>query len=120
MSTPTNQCSCILGVCPHPLTSVLDCRCVCVSGRTAADGKSCVNETGFLIVGGKKKIRFLSANPFSRPPPFKTINRRLRNVMALDIDFESHIIYFADSTRRAAIKAVYLNGTGMRVVIGGM
>ena len=91
-----------------------------MSGRTAADGKSCVNETGFLIVGGKKKIRFLSANPFSRPPSFKTINRRLRNVMALDIDFESHIIYFADSTRRAAIKAVYLNGTGMRVVIAGM
>ena len=90
-----------------------------MSGRTAADGKSCLNETGFLIVSGRKKIAFFPANPLSRPPPFSPITRRLRNIVALDIDFESKLIYYADSGRRAAIKAVYLNGTGMRVVVGG-
>ena len=98
----------------------LHSRCVCVSGRTAADGKSCVNETGFLVVSGKKRIEFLSANPLGRPPPFKPVSRRLRSVAALDFDFESKLIYFADSGRRAAIKAVFLNGTGLRVVVGGM
>ena len=79
-----------------------------------------MNETGLLIVSGSKKIAFLSPNPLSRPPGFMPITRRLRNVLAIDFDFESKLIYFAEAGRRAAIKSVFLNGTGMRVIIDRM
>ena len=79
-----------------------------------------MNETGLLIVSGSRKIAFLSPNRLSRPPGFVPITRRLRNVLAIDFDFKSKLIYFAEAGRRAGIKAVFLNGTGMRVVIDRM
>lgn len=93
-----------------------------MSGQTAADGKSCVDPAGFLMVSGNKKIGFFPLNPLSQPPPsFSPITRRVGSVVGLEADFESKVIYFADTRgRRGAIKAVYLNGTGMRVVVGGM
>lgn len=105
-------------VCSH----CLHCRCVCVSGQTAADGKSCVDPAGFLMVSGNKKIGFSPLNPLIQPPPpFSPITRRLGNVVGLEADFESELIYFAETRgRKGTIKAVYLNGTGMRVVVGGM
>ena len=90
-----------------------------MSNHIAEDGKHCVKGTAFLIVSGSRRIEFLSANPLSRPPPFQPITGSLRNVVALDYDFESKLIYFAVSSRRSAIKATYLNGTGLRLVISG-
>ncbi|XP_068751456.1 low-density lipoprotein receptor-related protein 1-like isoform X2 [Montipora capricornis] len=100
--------------------SATERRCVCVSNHIAEDGKHCVKGTAFLIVSGSRRIEFLSANPLSRPPPFQPITGSLRNVVALDYDFESKLIYFAVSSRRSAIKAIYLNGTGLRIVISGL
>ena len=86
----------------------------------AEDGKNCVKQTAFLIVSGSRKIEFLSASPLSKPPLLQPITRSMRNLVALDYDFESQLIYFAVSSRRSAIKTVYLNGTGLRRVISGM
>ena len=90
-----------------------------MSGRTAPDGKSCLNDTSFLVVSGKRKIEFRPASPLTRPPSYSTITRRRSNIAALDIDYESELIYFADANRKD-IKAIFLNGTGMKIVIKGM
>lgn len=36
----------------------------------------------------------------------------------LDIDYDSKLIYFADAKKD--IKSVFLNGTGMKVIVSGM
>lgn len=79
-----------------------------------------MRETAFLIVSGSRKIEFISASPLGRPVPLRAITGAVRNLVAFDFDFESKLIYFAVSGKRSAIQAIYLNGTGMRVVVGGM
>ena len=80
---------------------------------------ACLNDSSFLVITGKKKIGFLATSPLRRPPAFSTITRRRSNVVALDFDFDGKLIYFADANRRD-IKAIFLNGTGMRVIVSGM
>lgn len=93
-------------------------RCVCVSGLVASDGMSCLNDSSFLVVSGKKKIGFSAISPLRRPPEFSTITRRRSSVVDLDVDYDSKLIYFADAKKD--IKSVFLNGTGMKVVVHGM
>ena len=90
-----------------------------MSGQTAPDGMSCLNDTSFLVISGKKKIGFSRSSPLSRPPEFSTITRRRSKIMSLDIDYESNLIYFADTNKRE-INSIFLNGTGMRAVVSGM
>lgn len=107
----------MLRLCSHDLIDVACCRCVCVSGRTASDGRSCISDNGTVIVLANGRIDFFPAHPFNKPSPFKPIVRGLRKMRAFDYDFESKLIYFAQAR---TIKSIYLNGTGMRVIIGGM
>ena len=93
-------------------------RCVCVSGLVASDGMSCLNDSSFLVVSGKKKIGFSAISPLRRPPAFSTITRRRSSVVDLDVDYDSKLIYFADAKKD--IKSVFLNGTGLKVVVSGM
>ena len=90
-----------------------------MSGRTASDGKSCLNDTSYLIISGRRKIEFKAASPLSRPPSYSTISRRRSNIVAFDFDYDSNLIYFADASRKD-IKALFLNGTGVQVVLKGM
>lgn len=52
--------------------------------------------------------------------PLRAITGAVRNLVAFDYDFEANLIYFAVRSKRSAIKAIYLNGTGVRVLVGGM
>ena len=90
-----------------------------MSGQVASDGMSCLNDSSFLIITGQKKIGFSAIGPLRRPPAFSTITRRRNNVVALDFDYDAQVIYFADAKRKD-IKAIFLNGTGLRVVVSGM
>jgi len=89
-----------------------------VSGQLAPDGMSCLNDSSFLIISGKKKIGFSAISPLRRPPAYSTITRRRSSVVDLDIDYDSKLIYFADAKKD--IKSVFLNGTGMKVIVSGM
>lgn len=89
-----------------------------MSGLVASDGMSCLNDSSFLVVSGKKKIGFSAISPLRRPPEFSTITRRRSSVVDLDVDYDSKLIYFADAKKD--IKSVFLNGTGMKVVVNGM
>ena len=89
-----------------------------MSGQVAPDGMSCLNDSSFLVISGKKKIGFSAISLLRRPPAFSTITQRRSSVVDLDFDYDSKIVYFADAKKD--IKSVFLNGTGMRVVVGGM
>ena len=78
-----------------------------------------MREAAFVIASGSRKIEFISAGPLGTPVHLRTITGAVRNLVAFDFDFESNLIYFAVRSKRSAIKAIYLNGTGMRVVVGG-
>ena len=85
---------------------------MCSSGRTTSDGKSCANDTRFVVIGGGRKISFTAVSPLDRPPPYSAIIRGLRSVTALDIDYEMQRVYFVEGKRRQ-IRSMFLNGTGM-------
>ena len=89
-----------------------------MSGLVASDGMSCLNDSSFLVVSGKKKIGFSAISPLRRPPAFSTITRRRSSVLDFDVNYDSQLIYFSDAKKY--IKAVFLNGTGLRVVVNGM
>lgn len=90
-----------------------------MSGRTAPDGKSCLNDTSLLIITSKRRFKFRASSRLSRPPSYSTIWRRRINIVAFDYDYNSKLIYFADADGND-IKKVFLNGTGMKVILKGM